>query len=305
MSMRWVACLRPIWRLRAGILASTPRQLTWLPSSRSSGWTQSATAMPPKSAFTAIRSSLCARRRSGAVSPISSLTLRGTPPRYRSPATATIAGSRLPSMTTVQGSHRICAKRYSSHFCGSTTRAIRTKAAPGWVWLSRAISLALTAATLCSPTVHSEGCEPPSGFRSDLNSNCLLAGLVIAISAPTTDAAQALRNPAEISEKARPALATCQGAIEGRHGARMSGIIVMHPDAQHRRTEERKSLRAHRTRRAMRRNVGSGQHPLLRAHRQAVERQSQAGIAPARAHQRAHRRLARLKQLDPAHEHIE
>ena len=50
---------------------------------------------------------------------------------------------------------------------------------------------------------------------------------------------------------------------------------------------------------------GRGQHPLLRAHRQPVERQREPRIARGRAHQRAHRRLVRRKRLEPAHQHVE
>ena len=62
----------------------------------------------------------------------------------------------------------------------------------------------------------------------------------------------------------------------------------------------RGSRRAVRPRRSRRR-----EHPGLRAHREAVEREGEARIARRRPHQRARRLAIRRHRLDAAHQHVE
>jgi len=52
-------------------------------------------------------------------------------------------------------------------------------------------------------------------------------------------------------------------------------------------------------------DLGGGQHPLLRAHSQAIERQSERRIAAGRPQQRAHRLAMRRQHFEPPHQHVE
>ena len=62
-------------------------------------------------------------------------------------------------------SHRVCARKCSSRSCGSTMRAIRTKAAPASDLRSRATSRARMAATSCWAIARSAACARPCACR--------------------------------------------------------------------------------------------------------------------------------------------
>ena len=80
-------------------------------------------------------------------------------------------------------------------------------------------------------------------------------------------------------------------SVERRHRAGEAFIVVVEPGAQHRGEQHRQSLARAPCRADRRADVGGGQHPALRAHRQAVERERQAGIARA---ERSSERIASL-----------
>ena len=82
-------------------------------------------------------------------------------------------------------------------------------------------------------------------------------------------------------------------------------LVVVEPDAEHAGEHQRGALRAQRAARAGGADAGGLQHPCLRAHGHGVEREREAGIAPRRTHQRAHRFLVGRQRLEPAHQHVE
>ena len=70
-------------------------------------------------------------------------------------------------------------------------------------------------------------------------------------------------------------------AVERGHGAGVALVVVVDEGAQRARQQERQPLRAQHAARAGGVDAGGGQHPLLRAHRQAVERERERRIARA------------------------
>src|ERR1700733_13256089 len=70
-------------------------------------------------------------------------------------------------MTTAPAFRRICAKKCSSHSCGSTTPLTRTRAGRDWVSPSPEISPARMAATLRSATARWAACARRCEFRCE------------------------------------------------------------------------------------------------------------------------------------------
>ncbi len=89
----------------------------------------------------------------------------------------------------------------------------------------------------------------------------------------------ARREAAQAVEHAGPALAARERAIERRERARQPLVVVIDPGAQHAGEQRRHALRADHAARSGRVDPGGVEHPGLRAHREAVERQGKARIA--------------------------
>ena len=110
---------------------SAPTDMARLPR-RAEGRRRAQRPPAPASRSTASRSSRCGRRRSSAASPISYRMRRAHAPSIvdhrppRPPLADRHGRRRRPGHSA-----RTCARRCSSRSFGSTTRAIRTKAAPG------------------------------------------------------------------------------------------------------------------------------------------------------------------------------
>jgi two-component system osmolarity sensor histidine kinase EnvZ len=106
-------------------------------------------------------------------------------------------------------------------------------------------------------------------------------------------------------QQADHALPACELAVERCERLGVTFVFVVDPGPQHIGKQEHKPLRPQYALRTRCRDAGGGQHPLLRAHAKSIEREREAGIAPRRAQQRAHRGLVRLKHIEPAHQHVE
>src|SRR3954447_23321259 len=96
--------------------------------------------------------------------------------------------------------------------------------------------------------------------------------LLIVARAPTAPAQETRRTKAaEVIEHAGPALPARERAVERRHRARVV-VLVVDPGAQHRGKQHCEPLRPDHAAWACRIDVGGGEHPGLRARREAVER---------------------------------
>ena len=147
--------------------------------------------------------------------------------------------------------------------------------------------------------------KKPSHRKRFLAAEIDIAVEIVFAPAPAAQASPARHQPAEIVEKARPALAAGERAVERGHGAGEAGIVVLDEGAQHAGEHQRRALGAQHAPGTRRVDAGGRQHPLLGPHREAVERHREPGIAPHRAQQRADRRLVRRERLEPAHQHVE